>query len=70
VNDSARWAVAVVRVIAGSGSGPVIRITELSDPLGDERVVSTTTSVDDAVAYLRGWLESASRPHPDAPRDR
>jgi hypothetical protein len=58
----------VVRVIVGSGSGPVIRITELADPLRDERVVSTTTSVDDAVEYLRAWLESASRPRgPDAP---
>jgi hypothetical protein len=55
-------------VIVGSGSGPVIRITELADPLRDERVVITTTSVDDAVVYLRAWVESDCRPRaPEAP---
>lgn len=54
----ARWAVAVIRVLHEPGSRGVIRITELTDPLGDEQVLATTASVEEALKTLRDWLAS------------
>lgn len=48
--------IAVIRAMVESGPRPVIRILEVADLFGDERVLSVTTSADEAAEIIRDWL--------------
>jgi hypothetical protein len=48
--------IAVIRAMVESGPRPVIRIMEITDLFAGERVLSVTTSADEAAETIRDWL--------------
>lgn len=58
VGPDLRVGLAIVRSEVGQGVDPIIRIVQLDDLFGAERVLVVTTSPDEAAQQLRDWLRS------------